>query len=81
MNDTAILRNINEGRNKNDIIRHIEGNNYVNLTNGMRFTIDEDTAKDIFRLNVEATLMLNKHPHLEGLINRLKLKIEIHENS
>jgi hypothetical protein len=77
MNDTAILRNINEGRNKNDIIRHIEGNNYVNLTNGMHFTIDEDTAKDIFRLNVEATLMLN----LEGLINRLKLKIEIHENS
>jgi hypothetical protein len=47
----------------------------------MRFTIDEDTAKDIFRLNVEATLMLNKHPNLEGLINRLKLKIEIHENS
>jgi hypothetical protein len=81
MNDTAILRNINEGRNKNDIIRHIEGNNYVNLTNGMHFTIDEDTAKDIFRLNVEATLMLNKHPNLEGLINRLKLKIEIHENS
>lgn len=73
MAETAILRNI-----QNDFLyRHIEGDIYKNIATGVQAEIPPDIATKFLRLNVEATMMLNKYPNLEVLINKLKLKIEI----
>jgi hypothetical protein len=73
MNNTAVLRNI-----QNDILyRHIEGDIYKNLSTRVQAEIKPEIATKYLKLNTEATLMLNKNPHLEDLIFRLKLKIEV----
>ncbi len=72
MNKTAILRNIQNG----NIYRHIKDNLYRNLSTGAEGEIPPETATKFLKLNVEASLMLNKHPNIEVLINKLNLKFE-----
>ena len=72
-NDTAILRL----RKNNDLYRHLEGTKYKNLRTNVEWDIPDIKAKDIFVIDYNASMMLNKYPHLEELIYRMKLKIEL----
>lgn len=73
MYNTAILRNIQN----NNLYRHIEGDIYKNIATGVQAEIPPDKAKEFLKLNVDASMILNKYPMVELLINKLKLKIEI----
>jgi len=73
MNNTAVLRNIQN----NILYRHIKGDTYKNLATGVQAEIKPEIATKYLKLNTEATIMLNKYPHLELLINKLGLKIEV----
>ena len=72
MNDTAILR-----LKKNDnLYRHIEGSKYKNIRTDVVWEIPDEQAKDVFELDVQASLLFNKYPLLEEMVFKLKLKIE-----
>ena len=70
--DTAVLRNIQT----NDVYRHLQGNTFKNLRTGVSGDIPEDLANKILRIDYNASMMLNKYPHLEELIFTLKLKLD-----
>lgn len=69
----AIVRNIQN----NDLYRYHGNNEYTNLRTGKRGVIDEELAQKVFKINLEATELINENPALETLINTLNLKIEI----
>lgn len=72
MNDTAILTLKKNG----DLYRHIDGNNYKNIRTGVVWEIPEDKMNEIFVIDYNASMMLNKYPLIEEMIFKLKLKIE-----
>ena len=71
-NDTAILRL----RKNNDLYRHLKETKYKNLRTGVEWDIADEQAKDIFELDVQASLLFNKYPMIEDFVFKLKLKIE-----
>ena len=73
MNDTAILKNIQTG----DLYRNIEGNTFKNLRTGVSGDIPKELTNKILHIDYNASMILNKYPHLEELIYRMKLKIEL----
>lgn len=74
-NQTAVLRNVQNS----DLYRHLQGDTYRNLRTGAEGEIAPEIAQRILKINVAATLMFNKHPHLEGFVERLKLKADVPE--
>lgn len=72
---TSVLRNIKT----NDIYLHLSGNKFRNLRTGVQGEIPDQTLINIFRLNMEATVLINQYPLVEKLINQLNLKIENNE--
>lgn len=72
INDTAILRL----RKNNDLYRHLQETKYKNLRTGVEWDIADEQAKDVFELDVQASLLFNKYPLLEEMVFKLKLKIE-----
>lgn len=68
----SVLRNIKT----NDIYLHISDNKFRNLRTGVEGEIPDQTLTNIFRLNMEATILINEYPLIENLINSLNLKIE-----
>jgi len=72
----AIVRNV-----QNDILyRYLGDNKYRNLSTGIDGIIKEDLAKKIFKINVEATEILNEYPLVEKLISSLNLKFDNNKN-
>lgn len=69
----AIVRNIQN----NDLYRYHGNNEYTNLRTGNRGVIDEELAQKVFKINLEATELINENPALETLIKALNLKIEM----
>ena len=69
---TGIVRNI-----YNDTLyRHVEGNKFKNTITLVIGEVSEDKAKEVFRINTEATMLCNEFPIIEEMITRLGLKIE-----
>jgi hypothetical protein len=66
----AIVRNIQN----NTFYRYLGGNKYRNLITGVEGEIDEELARKLFKISVEMTYLCENFPHVEELINRLKLK-------
>lgn len=68
----AIVRNIQN----NDLYRYHGNDEYENIRTGKRGVIDEEMAKRCFKINLEATELINEYPVIEDLIKKLDLKIE-----
>jgi hypothetical protein len=70
-----IVRNIQN----DDLYKFLGGNKFVNLRTGKSGEVADEKAKEIFKMNIEATEIINQHPAVESLINRLKLKMDTSE--
>lgn len=67
-----VVRNIQN----NDAYEYLGENKYKNLRTGKSGEVDEETARKIFKVNLELTTMLNEFPYLETAIQKLNLKID-----
>jgi len=68
----VIVRNI-----QNDIFyRYLGENKYRNLITLQEGEVPEEKAREIFKINIEATSILNEYPEIENMINQLQLKFE-----
>lgn len=68
-----VVRNI-----KSDDLYFYEGGNvFKNIRTGVSGKVKDEAAKNTFRINLEATQMLNENPCIEKLISALSLRIEI----
>lgn len=68
--NVAIVRNI-----QNDDLYHYLGNNlFKNIRTQKEGIVDDEMARKIFRINMEATVLISKNPNIEKLINKLGLK-------
>ena len=68
----AIIRNI-----QNDFLyRYLGENKYRNLITLQEGEVAEEKAREIFKINIEATSIINEYPEVENLINKLQLKFE-----
>lgn len=68
----GIVRNIQN----NTLYRYLGENKYRNLITLQEGEVPEEKAREIFKINVEATVILNEFPEVENMINKLNLKFE-----
>ncbi len=68
----AIVRNIQN----NDLYRYLGENRYRNIRTGQEGEITEEMAKKVFKINIEATFLIEENPLIEKLIKSLNLKID-----
>lgn len=68
----AIVRHIRS----NMLYRYLGENKYRNLTTLQEGKVPEEKAREIFKINIEATSIINEYPEVENLINKLQLKFE-----
>jgi hypothetical protein len=68
----AIVRNIQN----DDLYRYHGNNEFTNLRTGKRGVIDNDLAKKVFKINLEATELIEENPIIEEMIKRLNLKFD-----
>ena len=66
----AIVRNIQN----NTYYRYLGENKYRNLITGVEGEVTEEQARKVFKISAEMTYLCENFPHVEELINRLKLK-------
>ena len=67
---TAILRL----KKNDDLYRHLGDDNYKNLRTDVDWKIEDEKASQIFIIDYNATMLFNKYPMLEKLVNKLNLK-------
>lgn len=67
-----VVRNIQN----NDAYEYLGENEYRNLRTGKSGNVDEETARKIFKVNLELTTMLNENEVVADLIHKLNLKID-----
>lgn len=64
-----VVRNI-----QNSELYFYKGENiFENIITGKSGNVDDETAKRIFKVNLEVTLLINEYPNLIKLIKSLKL--------
>jgi len=68
----AIVRNIQN----NQLYRYLGDNKFRNIVTGKEGIVEDEKAREIFLINVDATGILNEYPLVEDLIEKLKLKID-----
>lgn len=68
----AIVRNIQN----NQLYRYLGDNKFRNIVTGREGLVEDEKAREVFKINVEATGILNEYPLVEDLIEKLKLKID-----
>lgn len=68
----AIVRNIQN----NDLYEYLGENKFKNIRTGKEGVVDDETARKVFRINVEASQMLSEFPQIAEMITRLNLKIK-----
>lgn len=66
----AICRNIQNDQ----FYRYLGNNKFRNLNTGKEGIVDEETAKKVFKINVEMTVMCEENHMIEEMIQRLNLK-------
>ena len=70
--NVAVVRNVQN----NCFYLFSGGNTYTNMNTGKTGEVDEETARKIFRVNLEMTQMISEYPFVKDLITRLKLKYD-----
>ena len=68
----AVVRNIQN----NQLYRYIGNDIYRNIITGKEGKVDEEIARKIFRINLDATVICEEYPLVEKLIQSLNLKID-----
>ncbi len=68
----AIVRNIQN----NQLYRYLGNNVFKNLITGKEGVVDDETARKIFRINIDATVIFEQYPLCEKLVQSLYLKID-----
>lgn len=71
----AIVRNIQT----NDLYRYHGNDEYTNIRSNKRGVIKPELAQKIFKINLEATELIEQYPEIENLINKLNLKFNKNE--
>lgn len=66
----AIVRNIQN----NDLYRYLGDNKFRNIRTGQEGVIGDEQAQQVFKINIDATELLNEHPIIEEMIKSLNLK-------
>jgi hypothetical protein len=69
MEHFAVVRNIQN----NQLYKYVGGTTYINVITGRSGEVADDVAKRIFKINLDATDILNKYPNVELLIKELEL--------
>lgn len=67
-----IVRNIQNS----DAYEFLGGNRFRNLRTGNEGEVSDEKAKELFKVNVEATEICNEYPIVFDLIKSLNLKID-----
>lgn len=68
----AVVRNIQN----NDLYRYLGNNVFRNIRAGVEGIVSEEKAKEVFKINLEATWMIEEYPQIEELISRMNLRID-----
>lgn len=68
----AILRNIQT----NGVYRYLGESKFINIVTGNEGIVDDETAKKVFKINLDATEMFNEYPLIEEMIKTLNLKFD-----
>lgn len=68
----AVVRNIQN----NDLYRYLGNNVFRNIRTGVEGIVSEEKAKEVFKINLEATWMIEEYPQIEELISRMNLRID-----
>lgn len=68
----AIVRNIQN----NQLYRYLGDNKFRNIVTGKEGLVEDEKAREVFKINVDATAILNEYPLVEELVEVLKLKID-----
>ncbi len=55
-------------------------NSFKNIRTEKTGIVDDETAKRIFKINVEATMIINEYPEVGNLIKTLNLKFDNNKN-
>lgn len=69
-----VLRNV-----QNNDLYEWDGEKFTNLRTLKSGVVDDETAKKVFKMNIDATQIINEYPIIKDLINTLNLKIEKNE--
>ena len=67
-----VVRNIQN----NDLYFYLGENVFKNIRTEKSGTIDDETARKVFKINVEATQLINEFPIIEEMIKVLNLKFD-----
>ncbi len=65
-----IVRNINN----NVLYEYLGENIFMNLATGKSGKVSDETARKTFKVNLEATIIVNDYPIIKDLISKLGLK-------
>lgn len=71
-NNRAFVRNIKN----NELYEYMGGVKYKNIRTGISGDVPDNVAKEIFKINMETTILINEYPLVENLINKLNLCID-----
>lgn len=69
---TPIVRH----KKSNLLYRYIGENVFENVATGKRGAVEDDVAREIFVVNLEATQLINDFPLIFELIQKLNLKMD-----
>ena len=62
---------------KNNVpYKYLGNNKFKNLITLKEGEVVEDKAKEIFAINLDATVLFNQYPEIKNLIHTLQLRIE-----
>jgi len=67
-----VVRNIQNG----DLYFYLGENKFQNIRTGKDGVVDDETARKIFRINIEATEIINEYPLVGEMVKRLNLKFD-----
>lgn len=66
----AVVRNIKT----NDFYFYLGGNSFRNIRTGQTGEVSDEAAQKVFKINIEASELINKYPMIEKLISTLSLR-------
>ena len=69
---TPIVRH----KKTNYLYKYVGENVFENLATGQRGNVDDEIAREIFLVNIEATNLINSYPLIAEMIKRLNLKMD-----
>lgn len=66
----AIVRNIQNS----DLYRYLGENKFRNIRTGQEGVVDDEMARKVFKISLEATVLCEEFPLIEEMIMSLNLK-------